>query len=344
MTNERGTANKFRLTFGLTAAFMMVVVPLSVEAGVFSSILSAFSSQAASASTATHASLSAVDAELLSALNNPEPFGAHGGAEVYVEDGALVSTGPVSEDEIANSAYRSGEIRIYTVSEGDTLSHIAQMFNVSVNTIKWANEISGSIQPGEELLILPISGIRHTVEKGETLGSIVKSYGGDIDEVIAYNQLASANSISVGDEVVIPGGQIKSAPRSSYAAPSPTKITGSSGGGGGFTHPLPGSIRTQGIHGYNGVDLAAAAGTPIKAAAAGEVIVSKSGGWNGGYGNYIVIRHSNGTQTLYAHNSTNYVGAGAWVSQGQTIATVGSTGRSTGDHLHFEVRGGRNPF
>jgi murein DD-endopeptidase MepM/ murein hydrolase activator NlpD len=103
-------------------------------------------------------------------------------------------------------------------------------------------------------------------------------------------------------------------------------------------------MRTQGIHGYNAVDLAAAHASPVRAAAAGEVIVSKSSGWNGGYGNYIVVRHGNGTQTLYAHLSSNVVGVGAFVAAGERIGYMGSTGRSTGTHLHFEVRGATNPF
>ena len=82
----------------------------------------------------------------------------------------------------------------------------------------------------------------------------------------------------------------------------------------------------------------------IRAAAAGEVLISKGSGWNGGYGSYIVIKHTNGTQTLYAHTSANYVSAGQSVSQGESIGAVGSTGQSTGPHLHFEVRGSANPF
>ncbi len=103
-------------------------------------------------------------------------------------------------------------------------------------------------------------------------------------------------------------------------------------------------MRTQGIHGYNGVDLGASVGAPVRAAAGGTVMLSRSGGYNGGYGNYIVIKHPNGSQTLYAHLSSNAVAAGQVVTQGQTIGAVGNTGRSTGPHLHFEVRGGKNPF
>jgi len=158
---------------------------------------------------------------------------------------------------------------------------------------------------------------------------------------LAYNHLDSADDISEGDELIIPGGEAATPKAVAYAEPVSTSGNVSSGG---LLHTVPGAIRTQGIHGYNAVDLAAAYGTPIRAAAAGEVIVSKGSGWNGGYGNYIVIKHGNGTQTLYAHLSSNAVGAGAWVSAGQTIGAMGSTGRSTGTHLHFEVRGARNPF
>lgn len=326
-----------------------MTIPYSVHAGVFDRWLGQ-PTEAAEPVAELVSYDSAVNVPLLTPLQNPDPRGAQGGGDVYVEDNALVSTGPVGEDEIAESGYRSGEIRIHTIrpcteESCETLSHIAEMYGVSVNTILWANDIDNPkhIQPGDNILILPISGVQHTVEEGETLGAIVKKYKGDLDEVIEYNQLASVDSISVGDVVVIPGGEIKSAPVArTYAAP--TSVTGNNTSGGGLIDPLPAGVCTQHLHGYNGVDMGAPAGTPIRAAAAGEVIVAKSGSWNGGYGNYVVIRHSNGTQTLYAHNSSNAVGLGAWVSQGDTIGYVGSTGRSTGNHLHFEVRGGYNPY
>ena len=111
-----------------------------------------------------------------------------------------------------------------------------------------------------------------------------------------------------------------------------------------FPLPLPGSLKTQGLHGYNALDFSAAYGTPVVASAAGDVIVVRNGGWNGGYGNYMVIRHGNGTQTLYSHTSQNIAYAGQSVVQGQVIGYVGSSGRATGPHLHFEVRGAWNPF
>lgn len=335
----------YKLRFGTFTTFLLEVVPLivllvvpfSVQAGFLTAILGALNEESAVA-VVESVDHSAQNTPLLSANLNPDPK-AVGGGDVYVEEGALVSTGPVGEDEIATSPYRNGEISVYTVQAGDTISQIAEMYGVTSNTIRWANSLSGSIQPGDVLVILPIVGVKHEVEKGETLNSIVKKYEGDLDEVLKYNGLAATDDIAVGDTVIIPGGAIAT-PK--YVAAAPTKTSGRSSTG--YVHPAPGSIKTQGIHGYNAVDLASSYGSPIRAAAAGEVIVSKSGGWNGGYGNYIVIKHNDGTQTLYAHLSKNYVGVGDWVGAAETIGAMGSTGRSTGTHLHFEVRGARNPF
>jgi murein DD-endopeptidase MepM/ murein hydrolase activator NlpD len=103
-------------------------------------------------------------------------------------------------------------------------------------------------------------------------------------------------------------------------------------------------VKTQGLHGYNGVDLAGPVGTPIYAAAAGTVLVSASSGWNGGYGNLVIISHDNGTQTVYGHLSKTLVKVGQHVEQSQKIALMGATGKATGSHLHFEIRGAKNPF
>ena len=112
-----------------------------------------------------------------------------------------------------------------------------------------------------------------------------------------------------------------------------------------FVPPLPGSHVSQRLHGANAVDFAHPVGGTVLAAASGTVIVAKGrGSYSGGYGNYIVINHSNGVQTLYAHLSAVEVTAGQVVTQGQEIAKSGNTGKTTGPHLHFEVRGAKNPF
>jgi len=324
------------------SVFLLVAIPVSVHAGVFNSLFS-FWKQAEAQEEIILKSITAYEAPVLSAALHSDPQAAIGGGEVLADDGSLISNGIAGPDDVDKSL-TSDEISVYVVQSGDTASQIAEMFGVSVNTIYWANDIkNGVIQPGQTLVILPINGVRHVVKEGETVSTIAKKYQGDVEEILSYNQLASADDISVGDTVVIPNGEVKSAPKTASAA-KPTSVSGNVSSSGSFSHPLPGSRRTQGIHGHNGVDLGAPNGTAIRAAAAGEVIVSKSSGWNGGYGNYVVIKHGNGTQTLYAHNSSNAVGVGAYVAQGEVIGYVGSTGKSTGSHLHFEVRGASNPF
>lgn len=329
----------------LALVTLIITIPFSAQAGFFSKLFSANSVEAVFAEQS--ASVSAVDIPLLAPLQNPNPMGARGGAELVVEDDVLVSTGPVGRDEISESDYKTGEIRVYTVKPNETLSEIAEMFGVTANTIMWANDIAkaSAVQPGDTLVILPIIGVRHVVKRGDTISAIAEKYDGDVDEILSYNQLASADGLSVGDTLIIPGGAIHAAPVR-MAAAAPVRVSGSVSTAGYFSHPAPGTIKTQGLHGYNAVDLAVPGGgrVPILAAASGEVIVSKSSGWNGGYGQYIVIKHPNGTQSLYAHLSQNYVGVGDWVTVGTQIGMMGSTGKSTGTHLHFEIRGGQNPI
>lgn len=297
------------------------------------------------------------DVKLLAANTNPNNKTHQGGGDILVDNGSLVSGGPFNLSEGEAS---SGEISIHTVrpctkDNCETLSHIAEMYGVSVNTILWANNIDDpkTIHPGDDLIILPITGVRHVVKNGETLASIAKKYGAEtseqvtamVSDIVSYNRLTSATDISVGDTVVVPGGIMHSATvaKAPTKTSTPTKTTGAKATS-GLSHPLPGAVKTQGIHGYNAVDLASPVGTPIKAAASGEVIVAKVGGWNGGYGNYVVIKHANGVQTLYAHASSVSVSVGDTVELGEVIARVGLTGQTTGPHLHFEVRGATNPF
>jgi murein DD-endopeptidase MepM/ murein hydrolase activator NlpD len=244
---------------------------------------------------------------------------------------------------------RSSQISVYTVREGDSLSEIATMFNVSVNTIIWANDIKGRvIRPGDVLIILPVTGIRHTVAKGDTLQSVAKKYKGDAAEIALYNELEADSSLAVGSTIIIPSGVLSTpvtpaVPGKQQGAPL-RGIVGPDYSG-YFTWPVNGGIVTQGLHGFNGIDIGAPKGTSIYASAAGVVLISRNNGaWNGGYGNYVVIQHNNGTQTLYAHATAVLVVPGDSVSQGQPIATIGRTGQATGNHLHFEVRGAKNPF
>ncbi|MBX2866488.1 M23 family metallopeptidase [Candidatus Kaiserbacteria bacterium] len=323
-------------------ALLAIILPLSVQAGFFSSLGNLLTSEEQTTEETVLAS--AQSTSLLKAALHSDPNPAKGGGDILIEEGALVPDGDVRKDIDTESRTEKGEISVYVVREADTLSQIAEMFDVSSNTILWANDIKDPsvIQPGDTLVILPITGVRHVVKKGDTIASIAKKYEGDADEIVAYNRLAGVGDIGVGDIVVVPSG-VMAAPVVSRGASSAVTLTGN--GSAGFVHPLPGAVKTQGIHGYNGVDLAGLpAGTAVRAVARGTVIVAKGYGWNGGYGNYVVIRHGNGTQTLYAHLSSVSVSVGETVGAGETVGGVGNTGRSTGTHLHFEVRGARNPF
>jgi murein DD-endopeptidase MepM/ murein hydrolase activator NlpD len=271
-------------------------------------------------------------------------LGLGGGDNTIVGASALLpDSGPVGTLADIIDFPASGQVSTYLVRSGDSLSEIADMFDVSVNTVAWANGLDPkkTLQPGQTLVILPVSGVRHTVVKGETLAQIAKKYKGEVEEIIVYNGLES-EALRAGQLVIIPNGEVPTASGSVGGRAPVVREGGTTSGY--YRRPVNGGVKTQGLHGYNGVDIASAAGTEILAAAAGKVVVSRSGGWNGGYGNYLVIEHANGTQTLYAHLLNNLVSAGQSVKQGQVVGTMGSTGRSTGNHLHFEVRGAKNPF
>lgn len=304
---------------------------------------------------------------LLAAATNSDPNPTKGAGDLSVTGGSalIANSGP---DGTVSSAgeYRSsssGRISTYVVRNGDTLSEIAEMFGVSGNTILWANNIDkNGLRPGMTLVILPVSGVRHTVASGDTLTTLAKKYSSDAGEIASYNGLSASEALVRGSTVIIPGGELAKAPAATTktAATKSTQSSVRTGGSMGavistgntsdgsfsstFANPAPAGRLSQGIHGWNGVDIAAPSGSGVHAAAAGTVIVSRVGGWNGGYGNYVVIDHGNGVQTLYAHMSTVSVSVGESVSRNQKLGGVGNTGQSTGFHLHFEVRGGKNPF
>jgi murein DD-endopeptidase MepM/ murein hydrolase activator NlpD len=315
------------------------------------------------------------DVPILSADSSPNPQYGMGGGDITVTDNAALvpESGPLGVAGNIQDQPSNNQISTYLVQSGDTISQIAQMFDVSVNTIVWANDLHSQIlQPGQTLVILPVSGILYSVKSGDTLQSIAKKYGGDVYDIMQFNNIASGTALTIGDQITIPDGEL--ANPISGSAGVRWSSSGSSSGSGrvytanghtfflasdGSSEPVRGTggpsypgyymkpvngVLTQGLHGYNAVDLGAPIGTPIWAAAAGEVIVSKMGGWNGGYGNYVVISHGNGTQTLYAHMKETVVSVGEEVAQGQVIGYVGITGMTTGPHVHFEVRGAYNPF
>ena len=284
---------------------------------------------------------------ILSAPFNYNLLAGTGGGDVsIVQDSAILPVvGPLGSMADVSEA-KSDAISLYVVREGDTISQIAEIFDVSVNTVRWANNLKGGslITPGQVLVILPVSGIQHTVKQGETIDSIVKKFGGDADEMISFNDLNPNAKLEVGMTLIIPSGEAEVVPASPSKPRAPAARASGPSYQGYYMRPISGGVRTQGIHGYNGVDLANSCGTPITASAAGDVLIARSSGWNSGYGQYVVVAHGNGTQTLYAHMSAIIVGPGWHVAQGQMLGYIGSTGLSTGCHVHFEIRGARNPF
>lgn len=276
----------------------------------------------------------------------------------------LVQSGPLgTQADIASSDIpESTDIYTYVVRSGDTLPVIAKMLDVSVGTIVWMNDLSGKnakLVPGQVLAILPVSGLSYTIRKGDTVAGIAKKFKVDADEIGKFNGFELDSKLSAGETIIIPGAElalpttITSSTKTNSQLPivaygATRLLPGNSGPdlGSYFIRPVNGCARTQGAHGKNGVDIACPKGidTPILAAASGTVLIAKQDGWNGGFGEYVVINHPNGTQTLYGHMSRVDVVPGQTVSRGQVIGLMGATGRSTGKHLHFEVHGAVNPI
>jgi murein DD-endopeptidase MepM/ murein hydrolase activator NlpD len=281
-----------------------------------------------------------------------------------VSDSAILpATGPLGvSDGIDVVDPSSDQTSIYVIRKGDTLSAIADMFGVSVNTILLANDMKkgDKLVEGDVLFILPISGIEHTIAKGQTLKSIAKLYKVDINDIAFYNNIDLDEKLAVGDTLVIPGGDMID-----EGGDKPASNLGSSTTRdqnyyithplqtllGYFINPVPTGHKTQGLHGpgNRGIDIGAPTGTPIYASAIGKVLIVKTGckvgqtRCGGGYGNMTIVQHPNGTKTLYGHMSKVATKIGNQVAQGEIIGYVGNTGHSTGPHIHFEVFNAKNP-
>lgn len=255
----------------------------------------------------------------------------------------------------AHSPIARTETIEYTVQLGDTVSSIANNFGLTVNTILWANDLGNYslIRPGNKLLIPPYSGLLYKVKSGDTLSKIASTYKIDKEDIFKYNDLNDDSSLKIGQELILPGASkiiVKAQPKPSAPSQSSgntSKVSSKPADGENMVWPTEGRRITQYFSwAHNGLDIGNKVGTPIYAAEAGTVEIAATG-WNGGYGNTILINHGNGKKTRYGHLTTLYVKVGSKVEKGENIGTMGSTGRSTGPHLHFEViiNGGRyNPL
>jgi murein DD-endopeptidase MepM/ murein hydrolase activator NlpD len=238
-----------------------------------------------------------------------------------------------------------GEIAEYRVQAGDTVSGIAQKFEVSIDTIRWANDLESiaAIKPGQILKIPPVTGVVHKVKKGDTVYSLAKYYQTEAQGIVdfPFNTFVNdeAFELAVGQVLTIPDGvkpkEIPWSPTVAIARRTPD--AGSVVASGLFVWPASGII-SQGFRWYHrAMDIANKLLPPVLAADSGKVVAA---GFllGSGYGNRVMIDHGNGFVTLYGHLSRIYVEAGQNVKKGDQIGQMGSTGRSTGPHLHFEIR------
>lgn len=250
------------------------------------------------------------------------------------------------------SRYRGGEIYEHTVESGETLKSIATRYGLSkITTITWLNAMSAkdTIKPGQKIKILPVDGVLHRVKKGDTLCSIARLYGliekgeecgSGAQPIVDYpfNTFTDESfGLQVGQYLVIPDGEMPEPDRTSTIARKLTPNAGVVSASGKFIWPASGVI-TQGFSSFHrAFDIANRGGGPILAADSGRIIVA---GWvdNSGYGNRVMIDHGNGYVTLYGHMSVIAVQVGQTVRRGDVLGQMGSTGRSTGTHLHFEIR------
>jgi len=238
------------------------------------------------------------------------------------------------------------EVIEYIAQQGDSLQSIADNFNVSLNTLLWANELTAKskISTGQSLIVLPVSGVIYEAQGGDSLNKIAKRFKGNAEDIVSFNELADEEDVFAGDFLIIPGGVMP--PPQLQIASTPIPLASSF-----FICPISSPCQiSQGLHWSNAIDFThGKCGEAIFAAAGGEVLRVKYG-YNQGAGNNIKIVHPNGITTFYGHIMASFVNTGDKVSQGQLIALIGGkpgtpgAGMSTGCHVHFQVSGARNPF
>jgi len=297
-------------------------------------------------------------------VQNLQPFGAFGTANNqdfirvrasgFLENSVGVNTAglreTIVEDETGQKVIRRKRDATvyYNVKIGDNISKIAHKFGLRVATVLWANDLSAkdNLQPGDKVTIPPVDGVYYKVQANDTLGEIAKAHTVEASKIKAYNPL-KGNIVKVGQNLFIPGAQrvyVEAKPVVAYNGGSSQAAVSSAGIssiGVKLIRPTRG-VLTQGYkRDHYAIDIANKLNTPIYAAAGGTVKIAKHSGWNYGYGNYLVIDHGNGVETLYSHNSVLKVNEGDVVKAGELVSLMGNTGRvfgRTGIHLHFELR------
>lgn len=299
------------------------------------------------------------------AARSPVILSAAGGGRLFSPGGNFQQAGASEQDvstivrNIVLDAERPVEVRsaiiTYTVRPGDNVETIAQRFGLLPTTIVWSNkdveDNPDILRVGQVLSVLPIDGIWYTVQADDTLSSIAEKFKANADDIVQspLNGLSAGSNLLPGTRIVVPGGVKPFVPRVVEAQTSRAPAVGRTYSGsapsfatsGSFGWPTRGYISQGYWWGHRGLDIANGVGVPVAAADGGYVTYA---GWSPvGYGYMVQIDHGNGFSTLYAHLSQWYVDPGQAVARGQIIGAMGSTGNSTGPHLHFEVRYGGVP-
>lgn len=291
----------------------------------------------------------------LATTPTPQPTSAAAEAPLLFDQPVPVvndtSLSPLPNPRTFQAKQPNNQFETYEVQSGDTPNKIAEAKGITPETLlggnPWLSQESSLLQTGSQLVILPVDGALHTVKPGETLESIAEQYNVSVDDIVGYasNNLEFPYRLFPDTQLLIPGAQV-----GSFFWTAPKSVAGSiSSGGktkwavvgtGSFIWPVSGRcITTYYWYGHPGIDVSQSVGTPVYAADTGTVTYASwaSGGYYD-YGNLIVINHGNGYETFYAHLSGINVYAGQIVNQGQLIGATGNTGRSSGPHIHIEIR------
>ncbi|WP_157152942.1 M23 family metallopeptidase [Brachyspira murdochii] len=223
----------------------------------------------------------------------------------------------------------------YIIEEGDNLTVISRKIGANLDTLVSVNKISNAnrLRPGQKIIVPNRNGLLYTIKKGESLEDVTERYDVSLKRVLTFNKISDAADIEAGDDIFLPGAKYTLDERIDKFGQMfslPTTITRISSVFGYRVHPITG-VRTK----HMGVDIPGRLNTPVYAARKGKVIFA---GYSGGYGNLVIVRHDKGYTTYYGHLNSITTKAGANVGVGVMIGRMGSTGRSTGSHLHFEVR------